>query len=1134
MLASAFFSGKEQYVKLRSLLNCAPVFCSVISLAQTHLPVNSTLPLYKAKLAAGYGRLPLQFEANMGQTDTHVRFMAKAGGGTLFLTDTEAVLTLPIQNVNKEISLKPFDMMRSIEKQKPSPTKFTVLRMKLTGASKMVQVSGVNKLPGIVNYFRGNDPRKWHSNIPTYRKTKFVGVYKGVDMVYYGSQDGKLEYDFVVKPGANPKQIKLAFSGATKARVTRDGDLALKTEAGEVVWHKPVTYQLVKCKREKIECAYKLEFGDGKPSVEFAVASFDKSQPLVIDPAIQFSTYVGGSEDDTSSCITVDSNGSAYITGTTNSVNFPTTAGAFQTVFSRIYPSTVIGFVTKLSADGSSIVYSTYLGGSTGDEAVSIAVDSQGNAYVTGVAVSTDFPTTAGALQTVSNGNSLAFITKLNANGSSLIYSTYIGGDGDAIGIGIAIDSIGYAYITGYTDSNKFPTTPGAFQRAKSPTARTAYVLKLSTNGTSLIYSTFIGGSDADLGYYIALDRFGNAYITGVISSPDFPITPGAAQVKIGGFWDAFVTKLNADGTGLIYSTYIGGTSKDEAGGIAVDSSGNAYIIGTTNSPDFPTTVGVIQPVYSAGTDAFVTKVSADGSSFVYSTYLGGISDETGNGIAVDIGGNAFVTGSTRSTEFPTTSDAYQTAIGGYIDAFITKLSANGSSLLYSTYFGGTGGDFSYGIVLDKSGSVYVTGITSSLDFYTTVDAFQTSFSGGYHGDAFVSKFNFTYNLYLPHLEVYASKSMIEQNINLTARITGLNGVALSGKTLIFSVNGNIIGKAITNANGVATLVYFIPQALGLGDKPIKVTFDGDLKYYNRSESSRLTVLPIADSIGLGQINAKAGTVMYAGARLVTWNGVAITGRTIYFAIDGATIGSAITDANGGSRYYYKIPQETKSGKHSFSADFPGDGTYDQALKQVTLTIASSNTSVSVYNQSGYPGQSRNLQCRLLNDSGHVASRRIVTYSLNGMVIGTSRTNILGYGNLAYTIPDNLEAGPQTLTISFAGDDVYNGCSGTGSLTISKANTSLYMVDTTINSEQSLRLPVRLIGASGNYIVGRAVSLTVNGISAGTAVTQSNGNAAFTYTLPTGTGHGTYTISASFAGDSAYNASTVIKNLIIK
>ncbi len=319
---------------------------------------------------AGYGRLPLQFEPNMGQTDKRVRFTAKAGGGTLFLTDTESVLTIP-QHTEAHSRLNGrFDPKHLLEMAKPTPTKFSVLRMKLTGARKPVDVSGIEKLPGIVNYFRGNDPKKWRSKIPTYRKAKFAGVYKGVDMVYYGAQDGKLEYDFIVKPGADPKQIKLAFSGASSANVTANGDLALKTEAGIVCWHKPVTYQLINGKRQPVACAYKLENEAGVSAVQFTVAQHDTKKPLIIDPTLQYSTHLGGSAQDIGRSIAVDNSGNAYITGETLSANFPTTAGTFQTLNGNVWDA----FITKLSADGSSLIYSTLLGGTSYNFGYSIAV----------------------------------------------------------------------------------------------------------------------------------------------------------------------------------------------------------------------------------------------------------------------------------------------------------------------------------------------------------------------------------------------------------------------------------------------------------------------------------------------------------------------------------------------------------------------------------------------------------------------------------------------------------------------------------------------------------------------------------------------------------------------------------------
>jgi hypothetical protein len=654
--------------------------------------------------------------------------------------------------------------------------------MKLVGANPRAKVTGLDQLPGKSNYFIGNDPKKWRTNVPNYAKVRYANVYPGVDLVYYGNQ-GQLEYDFVVQPGSDPRQIALdvgvglapperapqAHDRAPEGqsaidnrkssmprplRIAANGDLVVGTDGGKVIFHKPVVYQPETNDRQMTKDQGRgtkdggKHFVDGRyvlrsdQSVAFQVASYDFAKPLVIDPVLAYSTYLGGSSFEEGFGIAVGVSGSAYITGDTFSSDFPTTPGAFQT----ISDGSQNAFVVKLNSSGSALVYSTYLGGSDDDEGDGLAVDASGNAYVTGGTWSSDFPTTPGAFQTTLKGLENAFVTKLNATGSALVYSTYlggsVGGSGGGSGIdegrGIAVGVSGSAYITGDTDSSDFPTTPGAFQ-AIFGGFDDAFVVKLNPSGSALVYSTYLGGSDDDEGDGLAVDASGNAYVTGSTDSSDFPTTPGAFQDPAN--QGAFVTKLNAAGSALVYSTSsIGG------GGIALDASGNAYVTGYTNSSNFPTTPGSFQITYGGSFDAFVSKLNTAGSALLYSTYLGGSGFELGLGIAVDASGNADVTGTTGSNDFPTTPGAFQTTCGGgscYDEhAFVTKLNAAGSALLYSTYLGGSESDGiptdrGRAVAVDASGSAYVTGFTQSSNFPVTPGAFQTSYGGG---DAFAAK----------------------------------------------------------------------------------------------------------------------------------------------------------------------------------------------------------------------------------------------------------------------------------------------------------------------------------------------------------------------------------------------------------
>jgi hypothetical protein len=597
-------------------------------------------PLSKSAIAAAYGKLPLSFETNEGQTDRRVKFLSRGAGYGLFLTSTEAVLSLKAGNgrpADKD-SVLALSQAKKRERQH-----FTVLRVRLEHANSNAKVSGTDELAGKSNYFIGNDAAKWRRNIPTFGRVKYQQVYSGVDLVYYGNQRA-LEYDFVLAPGADPRQIELRFDGAKRLRLDADGNLIVSIAGGEVIEHKPVIYQDIGGMRRWVAGGYELTKGQ---RIGFKLTDYDAHRSLTIDPSLAYSTYLGGSSSDSGIGIAVDSLGNAYVTGGTYSDNFPTTAGAFQT----IYSGDLDAYVSKLNSSGTALVYSTYLGGNNPDEGEAMAVDQSGNAYITGSTSASNFPTTSGAFQTTLHGSQNLFVSKLNRSGSALLYSTYLGGSSFDSGVGIAMSSSGDAYVTGYTLSSDFPTTSGAFQTTLHG-SQNAFVSKLNRSGSALVYSTYLGGSGIDYESGITVDAWGNAYVTGYTNSPDFPTTAGALQTTYGGNGDAFVSKLNRSGSALVYSTYLGGSGGAGGYAIAVDWSGNAYVTGNTCCGDFPTTAGAFQITSGGGNDAFVSKLNRSGSALAYSTYLGGSGFDSGIGIAVDWSGNAYVTGSPLPATF--------------------------------------------------------------------------------------------------------------------------------------------------------------------------------------------------------------------------------------------------------------------------------------------------------------------------------------------------------------------------------------------------------------------------------------------------------------------------------------------------
>lgn len=699
---------------LLSVSCAASNFSGPLSPALALTPAQPDAAL-EARLSAAYGRLPLHFEANSGQTDLQVRFLARGQGYTLFLTPSQAVLSLR------------------------KGTSGAAVRLEWLGANRSALIQGQAPVGGVSNYLHGKDQGRWQTNIQHYSKVQYRGVYPGIDLVYYGNQ-GQLEYDWVVAAKADPGRIKLRVEGAEHLEIDRAGELVVRTGGSEIRQHKPKVYQRVNGKNKAVAGWYVML---DKWTVGFALGKYDHGRELVIDPVLSYSTYLGGTDsDDEGRGITVDRLGNAYIVGQATSVTFPTTVGAFQTTISDNGDpdyTTFDAFVTKLNPTGTALVYSTFLGGSELDFAYKVAIDSEGNAYVTGTTLSPDFPTTPNAFQTAFPTNGSAFVTKLNATGSALVYSTFLGGSGGGNGNGIKVNSTGNAYVVGTTDSSDFPTTLNAFQTT-SGGLRDVTITKLSADGAALVYSTYLGGSEPDIGFDVELDGTGNAYVVGSADSTDFPTTPGAFQTTSSDQGNAFVTKLSTDGTALVYSTYLSGSGGGSGLGVVVDKEGNAYVAGTTISSDFPTTPGAFQTTYGGGAgDAFVTKLNTTGTALIYSTYLGGSIFDSGNAIAVDGAGNAYITGSTNSPDFPITAGAVQRFYGGGTDdVYVARLDTTGTALSYSTYLGGGNTDVAVGIALDGLSNAYVTGVTSSEDFPTTQRAFQATANGG--SDVFVTK----------------------------------------------------------------------------------------------------------------------------------------------------------------------------------------------------------------------------------------------------------------------------------------------------------------------------------------------------------------------------------------------------------
>jgi hypothetical protein len=668
-----------------------------------------------------FGELPLSFEANAGQTGEQVKFISRGQGLALFLTEREAVLSL-----------------RKQDRQTPP----AVLRMRLEGANQTPGVAGENELMGKSNYFVGDNPNQWKTDISNFSRVRYKEVYPGIDQIFYGNRR-KLEYDFIVAPEADFRKIVLAFEGVSDLKISADGDLVLKLGGEEIRQHKPFVYQEIGGERREIAAAYAIRHVESaieNRRVGFEIGDYDRSQPLVIDPVLIYSTYLGGNGADGGRSIAIDAGRNVYVTGNADSTNFPTV--------NPLQPNQAgfgDAFVTKINAAGNAILYSTYFGGSVGDIGYGIDVDAAGNIYVTGVTGGTNgannFPTTAGAFDRTFTAPDESFLFKLNPSGNALLYSTYTGA---AIGFEVKVDkTTGEAFIAGNAGAN-LPVTPGAF-RTICAAPSCAFVTKFNATGTALVYSTYIGEGPAN---DLAIDVGGNAYITGSTISSTFPVTPGAAQPTCTGCnlarSDAFVTKLNPTGTALVYSTFLGGSIDEVGRGIAVDAGGNAYVTGRTESSSaasvpFPTTPGAFQTTSQGTPDAFVTKVNPTGTAFVYSTFLGGSVRDEAFGIATDPLGGAHVIGQTRSTTFPLVSPFQSICPQNGDCVFMASLNPTGTALVFSTFFGqGEGTE----IAADNTGSIYATGVTyQGLANLPTMNPIQPAHGAGNSVfDGFVAK----------------------------------------------------------------------------------------------------------------------------------------------------------------------------------------------------------------------------------------------------------------------------------------------------------------------------------------------------------------------------------------------------------
>jgi hypothetical protein len=671
------------------------------SAAIVALPLASPASAHHEEDKVSLAPMVMAFEPNLGQAGGAVDFVARGRGYSILLAGGEASLNL---------------------------TDGASLGIDLVGARPSSPANAQHELPGRVNYLRGTDPSQWQTNVPTFGRVTYSDVYPGIDVAYYGQQ-GSLEYDFIVAAGAQPSAIRVAFEGADSLEVDPQGDLLVHTSGGDLRQPKPFIYQ---ADGRAIEGGFVLDDGQ----VGFEIAAYDSAQPLIIDPSLQYSTYLGGKGDENywfgvwSGGIAVDASGSAYVVGSTTSPNFPNANNSFKDGGMDI-------FVAKLNPAGSALIYSTYLGGIGFDMGNAIAVDRMGNAYITGLTNSPDFPM-VNALQPVYGGGAEdAFVTKLNPSGSGLVFSTYLGGNGPGWGEaanGIAVDSAMNVYVAGVSNSPNFPLVNAA-QPALGGMVD-AFVTRLTPSGMGIVYSTFLGGLGEDNGRAVAVDRFGNAYITASTLSDGLAFPGNVLQpLRNGAPNDAVVAKYGPAGN-RIYTTYMGGGGDEIPYGLAVDSTGNAYLAGRTGGTFYITPGWFNQTCLDPG--AFVAKLNPTATNLVYAGCLDAPGKDGALGLALDRAENVYVTGFTQSPKFPVV-DAFQPALQGPADAFISKINASGTVLVYSSFLGGDQWEMGLGVAVDNGGHAYLTGWTASPKDFPTKAPLQPLFGGGGY-DAFVVK----------------------------------------------------------------------------------------------------------------------------------------------------------------------------------------------------------------------------------------------------------------------------------------------------------------------------------------------------------------------------------------------------------
>jgi hypothetical protein len=924
---------------------------------------------------------------NRGQWDSRARFLVRSRGLDLWISGSGMTYNLYRYQSDSSVSLMERDIRSGRHLPPDRRLLGHVVRATFTGASGSPTAYGVDRTAGYYNYFIGDDPHMWTTDVPLYQSVQLEQIYPGIDARFY-TDGGFPRYDLIVAPGADPRAIAMEFAGAGWPYVEANGALVIETSVGALRQEALQAYQVIDGARRTIPCRFSVE-SDGR--VGFDVGAYDPHLPLIIDPLV-YSTFLGGTTTNYVSMARIDTSGNVYIVGSTQATDYPTTTGAYQTSSNKLSSNSSVGFITKLNPGGSALVFSTYLGGrASSDNAQAIAIDTGRNIYVTGSTYNTsttnDFPITSGAYVTTRPGGNDAYVAKLNAAGNTLLYSTFLGSTGNDAGTGIAVNPQGNAYVIGQTNGT-FPTTTGAYSTTRSG-ADDNFVTKLNTAGSGLVYSTYLGGSSSEYPADIALDSAGNVYVAGATGSSNFPTTTGAFDRTQNTTNDGFITKLNPAGSGLVYSTYFGGTATESIHHIVVHTDGSAYIVGYTTATDLPTTTGAYRTTSNGGpVDGFVARLNATGTGLIYSTYMGGSGHDVVSGIALDRKGNATITGLTTSSGFPTTANAYDRTYHGGDDVFITRLNFNGTALLYSTLVGGSNDDDGTYIQTDPAGNAYVVGTTLSTNFPSTASAYDTTNNGEY----------FALKIQVPSITLTSPAGGETWCSGTVQPITWINS-GVDSVTIELSTDGGAIYNALVRraAGQAGSWNWSIPASMAQGSNYI-------VRIYDATNSV------IADTGRVFTINRPpAITVPPANLTLCP-------GQQALFSVTATGVGQSyqwrknLTPIPGATGSTFTIP----------SVQSTDAGTYDVVVSGTCSPAAISNGAVLTVNVPP------SITSQLINDTLCEGSSKTYTISATGTALTyqwrKDGNNITGATGPTYSIASVLpnHAGQYDVVVSGA------------------------------------------------------------------------------------------------------------------